>query len=296
METKERERIAMKVAWITIAVNMGLAVIKFTAGIVANSSAIIADAVNSTTDVCGTVIVMIGVKMSGKASDTDHQYGHERMECVAAILLSAILFFVGVGVGYSGVLKIAGADQGNLPVPGMLAFAAALFTLCVKELMFWYTRANARKINSIALMAAAWDHRADTLSSTGCIIAILGARMGYAVLDPIAAVIICLIIIRAAYKIFREAVGKMTDKACDEKSIGEIRSVILEFDEVLGIDLMKTRIFGNMIYVDIEIKADGNLTLKESHEIAEKIHEAIEERIKNVKHCMVHVNPAAGTD
>jgi len=184
MDTKVRERIAMRVAWITIVINMGLAIMKFTAGILAHSSAIIADAVNSTTDVCGTVIVMIGVKMSGKESDKEHQYGHERMECVAAIILAVILIVVGGGIGYSGVLKIFGGAHEALPVPGMLALIAAIATLIIKEAMYWYTRANAKLIDSVALMAAAWDHRADSLASIGCFAGILGARLGYPVLDP----------------------------------------------------------------------------------------------------------------
>ena len=285
----------MRVSWITIAVNIALAVFKFTAGIIASSSAIIADAVNSSTDVCGTVIVMIGVKMSGKESDDDHLYGHERMECVSAIILSAFLFFAGGGIGYSGAIKILSAAYGALPVPGILALIAAITTLVVKETMYWYTRSRAKKIDSVALMAAAWDHRADVLASIGCFIGILGARMGYPVLDPIAAVIICIFIIKAAYNVFREAIGKMTDRASEE-SAEEIRAIVSENEGVLGIDLIKTRIFGDKIYVDVEIRADGSLTLNESHEIAESIHDTIESRVKNVKHCMVHVNPENGKE
>ena len=280
----------MKVAWITIGVNLGLAIFKFTAGILAKSSAIIADAVNSTTDIGGTVIVMIGVKMASKEADNEHQYGHERMESVAALILAVILFSVGLGLGHNGVLKVFGGAHEELPVPGILALVAAVTTLVIKESMYWYTRATAKRIDSVALIAAAWDHRADALASIGCFAGILGARMGYPVLDPVAAVLISLFIIKASYNIFREAIGKMTDKAC-ETGNEEIAAIVMESERVLGIDMIKTRIFGNKIYVDVEIRADGSISLREAHDIAEGVHDAIEERLKNVKHCMVHVNP-----
>ena len=294
METEKRKRIAMRVSWVSIAVNIALSAFKLVAGLVAKSSAMVADAVHSASDVCGTVIVMAGVKMSSKESDKEHQYGHERMECVAAILLSVILFLIGMGIGYGGVNKIisiAGSSYGAMAIPGKLALIAAVTSVAMKEAMYWYTRAAAKKIDSVALMAEAWHHRSDALSSVGSFAGILGARLGYPILDPVACVAICIFILKAAYDIFMDAIGKMTDKACDEQFIEEIKVIITEHEGVLGIDQLKTRLFGDKIYVDVEISADGNSTLNESHDIAEKIHDSIESRVKNVKHCMVHVNP-----
>ena len=169
---------------------------------------------------------------------------------------------------------------------------AAFLSIVVKEAMFWYTRINAKKIDSGALMADAWHHRSDALSSVGALIGIAAARMGYPVMDAAASLVICIFIVKAAYDIFKDAVDKMVDKACDEATENELRDCTLSQRGVMGIDLLRTRVFGNKIYVDLEIRADGSRTLNETHEIAEQIHDRIEERFPKVKHIMVHVNPA----
>ena len=251
----------------------------------------ISDAVHSASDVLSTFIVIIGVKIANKESDKTHPYGHERMECVAAILLSAILFATGLGIGYKGIIIISSKDYSHLTVPGILALAAALISIGVKEGMYWYTRAAAKKINSGALMADAWHHRSDALSSVGSFAGILGARLGYPIFDPIASVIICIFILKAAFEIFMDSINKMTDKACDDETIEIIRTLILKQEGVLGIDQIKTRLFGDRVYVDVEIQADGNIPLKQAHDIAHNVHDAIENNILKIKHCMVHVNP-----
>lgn len=298
MERQKRTGTAlgMYVSVVTIIGNVILSAFKLFAGIVANSGAMISDAVESTADVVSTMIVMAGMKLSGKASDKNHPYGHERMECVAAILLSVMLAIVGVGIGYGGVMKIIEGINGDLQMPGMLALIAAIVTIVSKEAMYWYTRAAAKKINSGALMANAWHHRSDALSSVGSFAGILGARLGLPILDPIASVVICLFIMRTAFNIFKDAVRKMTDEACDDTVVDEIRRVSLLQDGVLGIDQIQTRLFGNRIYVDIEICADGSAPLKQSHGIAQRVHDAIEAAFPAVKHCMVHVNPACDLD
>ncbi len=290
-QKKTGVKLAMHVSVVTIIGNVVLSAFKLLAGVVANSGAMISDAVHSLSDVLSTFIVIAGVKMSGKESDDKHQYGHERIECVAAILLSVMLAAVGAGIGYGGLSKIFGASGGELAVPGALALAAAVVSIVVKEAMFWYTRAAAKSINSGALMADAWHHRSDALSSVGSFAGILGARLGLPVLDPIASVVICVFIIKASYDIFKDAIRKMTDEACAKEVEDEIRRVSLAQEGVLGIDRLQTRLFGNRIYVDIEICADGAVSLTQSHGIAERVHDAIEAAFPDVKHCMVHVNP-----
>lgn len=285
------KRIAMRISLVSIAVNLALSAFKLIAGIVANSGAMVSDAVHSASDVFSTFIVMIGVSIAGKASDKEHQYGHERMESVASILLAVVLLATGAGIGYEGLVKIFGGDYGSLEIPGRLALAAAVGSILVKEWMYWYTRAGAKRINSGALMADAWHHRSDSLSSIGAFIGILGARLGLPVLDPIASVVICLFIAKAAFSIFKDAVDKMVDKSCDKETVEAIRKVVLEQEGVIGIDLLQTRMFGSKIYVDVEISADGSKSLTETHHIAEGAHDAIENSFPAVKHCMVHVNP-----
>lgn len=301
MENEQRERSlggkngeseAIKVSVVTIIWNVVLTLFKLIAGIIGNSGAMVSDAVHSASDVFATFIVIIGVKLAGRGADSEHPYGHERFECVAALILSAILFAVGIGIGYSGLMKIFG-DGGELAAPGLLPLIAAIVSIVVKESMYWYTRYTAKKINSVALMAEAWHHRSDAFSSVGSFIGIFGARIGFPVLDPIASVIICFFIIKVAYDIFMEAINKMMDKACDKETTEAIRDIISRQEGVIGIDELRTRLFGDKIYVDIEIQAERQLTLEAAHGIAQRVHDAVEDSFESVKHCMVHVNPEA---
>lgn len=285
------EKTAMKVSIVSVIWNLLLSVGKLFAGIFANSGAMISDAVHSASDVFSTIIVMIGVKISGKDSDNDHPYGHERLECVAAIILATVLAATGIGIGYGAVVKIMAGDY-NVEMPGILALVAAVVSILVKELMFWYTRYYAKQIDSSALMADAWHHRSDSLSSIGALIGIIGARLGFGIMEPLASVVICIFIEKAAYDIFMDAVNKMVDKSCDDETMEKIKACAMNIPGVENIDLLRTRVFGNKIYVDMEIAADGNKTLDETHAVAERVHDAIEKEFPKVKHIMVHVNPA----
>ncbi len=288
---EEFERVAMRVSAVSIIANFALTVFKLSAGILAHSGAIISDAIHSASDVFSTIVVIIGIRISRKESDKNHPYGHERLECVAAIVLATILAFTGLGIGYSALRQIAGGDYANLTVPGRLALVAAAVSILVKEAMYQYTKINARRIDSGALMADAWHHRSDALSSVGALIGIGGARLGFPILDPVASVVICVFIEKAAYEIFMDAVDKMVDKACDEETEAALRECAATQEGVLGVDLLHTRVFGNKIYVDIEICADGGETLRRAHETAERVHDSIEKNFPKVKHIMVHVNP-----
>ncbi len=285
------EQVVIKVSRISIITNLILSVFKLFSGIVASSGAMISDAVHSASDVFSTVIVMIGVKISRKEADKEHPYGHERMECVAAILLAVVLFLTGIGIGYNGILKIAGRSYGELTIPGAVALVAAVVSIIVKEGMYWYTKYYAKKVNCGALMADAWHHRSDALSSVGSFIGILGARLGFPVMDPVASVVICIFIVKASYEIFKDAVDKMVDKSCDDRMIAQLRSAVSGEVGVIRVDDLITREFGNRVYVDVEIAADGKKTLRETHAIAEAVHNRIEKEFPNVKHIMVHVNP-----
>ena len=285
------KKIAMRVSVISIVVNVVLSVFKLIAGIIANSGAMISDAVHSISDVFSTIIVMIGVSVASKKADKEHQYGHERLESVAALILAVILFATGIGIGISGIEKIAGGNYGELKVPGFLALVAAIASIIVKEWMYWFTRAAAKKINSGALMADAWHHRSDSLSSVGAFVGIFGARMGFPILDPVASVVISLFIAKAAFEIFKDAIDKMIDKSCNEDTVKRMEDLIYNQEGVLEVDKIKTRLFGAKIYVDVEIAADSKLTLDKSNQIAKQVHDAIETEFEDVKHCMVYVKP-----
>lgn len=290
-KTITNEQLAVRISVISGVGNIVLAAFKLAAGILGKSSAMISDAVHSLSDVFSSIIVIAGVKISGRESDNNHQYGHERMECIAAVILSVILCAVGLGIGYSGIRIVFGGDYDSIEIPEMIALVAAVVSIISKEAMFRYTRNGAKKINSTALMAEAWHHRSDVLSSFGSFAGILGAMLGIPVLDPIASLVICVMILKAAVDIFLEAVGKLTDKSCDDKTVSEMKELVLKQEGVLDVDDIKTRIFGAKIYTDIEIAADGRLSLYDAHSIAEHVHDEIENKFPQVKHCMVHVNP-----
>lgn len=285
------KQIAMMVSKISILMNFLLSAFKLLAGILGKSGAMISDAIHSASDVFSTLIVIIGVNISNKDSDDEHQYGHERLECVASIILAIILFLTGLGIGYKGVIKIINRETETFLMPETIALVAAVISILLKECMYWYTRVVAKKVNSGALMADAWHHRSDALSSVGALIGIVGAKLGFAMADSIASIVISLFIVKVAYDIFMDSIEKLVDKSCDINLVEEMKRVILKQQGVIEIDDIRTRLFGSKIYVDIEIAADGNKTLVETHDVAQNVHDAIEREFPNVKHCMVHVNP-----
>ncbi|MCL2568829.1 MAG: cation diffusion facilitator family transporter [Oscillospiraceae bacterium] len=289
---KSREQVSIWVSWTNIGFNALLAAFKLFAGIFANSQAMISDAIHTLSDMLTTFLVIAGIRLGARKADASHQYGHERFENVAAILLSVILAVTGVLIGWAGITRIMEAATDPIPVPGLLALIAALVGIAMKEGMYWRTRHYAKKLNSSVLMADAWHNRSDSLSSIGSFVAILGARLGFPVLDPLASVVICFFILKAAVDVFRDAVNKMTDHAVDEKTAVAIRTVVLDCPGVRHLDVLYTRAFGDRIFVDIEISVDGDLPLHEAHEIAQQVHNRVEAEFPNVKHCMVHMNPA----
>lgn len=286
---KNNEKIAIKVSVISIILNCLLTLIKFISGVISKSSAMISDSVHSLSDVLSTFVVIIGVKISNKKADSDHPYGHERIECVSAIILSGMLFIIGALIGINGIKNVT--NSSNLVMPGVLALIASIISIISKEAMYQYTIRVSKKINSAALKADAWHHRSDALSSIGSFIGILGSRLGFKIFDPLASVIISLCIIKVSIDIFKDAIDKMVDKSCDKEVIDKVISVIEKNESVKNIDDIKTRQFGNKAYVDVEISVDENLLLKDAHKIAEEIHNSVENEIDIVKHCMVHVNP-----
>ena len=285
MHKKEANRVSV----ITIIINILLSVFKFIVGFMGNSQALISDAVHSASDVVSTIAVMFGVNMAAKKSDTSHPYGHERIESIFSIILSVMLFATGVGIGISALkIIISGAE---IEIPAKMALVAAATSIVVKEWMYHYTKRTADRIDSSAMLADAWHHRSDALSSVGSLVGVGGAILGYPVFEPIASVIICIFIVKASYDIFIDATNRLVDHACSDEEIENIINCVMEIDGVVQIDKLMTRRFGSKIYVDLEISEDGNITLTEAHSIAERVHDNIEDKIKNVKHCMIHVNP-----
>ena len=286
----DEKQIVNRLSRVGIFGNILLAAFKLFAGIFGKSGAMVSDAVHSLSDVFATVIAWIGVRLSRQKEDAEHPYGHERLECVASLLLGLILAGTGIGIGWSGIRKLLW-ERGNIEVPTMLPLIAAVVSIVVKEGMFQYTMHYAKKLDSAAFKADAWHHRSDAISSVGSFIGIGMAKLGFPIMDPIASLLICVLILKVAFDISRDAVYKMLDTSGDKAFEQRLRTFIEAQDGVRRIDLLRTRQFGNRIYVDLEIAVKADISLRDAHRIAERVHGAVEKEFPKVKHVMIHVNP-----
>ena len=284
------KKIVKKLSLVGILGNVLLAAFKLFAGILGNSGAMVSDAVHSLSDVFATLIAYFGVRMSQQEEDEEHPYGHERLECVASLILGLILAGTGIGIGYTGLQKLV-FDTDAIEVPTMLPLIAAVVSIIVKEGMFWYTMYYAKRLDSPAFKADAWHHRSDAISSVGSFIGIGMARMGLTIMDPIASLLICVLIIKVAFDIFQDALNKMLDTSCGKAVEQQMRAFVETQEGVQKIDLLRTRQFGNKIYIDLEIAVKRDISLIDAHAIAESVHDAVEKEFPNVKHVMIHVNP-----
>lgn len=285
--------LGVKVSFITIAINVILSAFKIIAGIMGKSNAMLADGVHTLSDVLTTIVVIFGLKVSSKEADKEHPYGHEKYEPIFAKLLSIMLFLTGLYIGYGSIKVLI---SGNIKTPGVIALVAAIVSIAVKEGMYWYTVKAAKKIKSLSLEADAWHHRSDAFSSVGTFAGILGARMGLKILDPIAGVVVSIFVIKVGIELYIRATKELVDESADDETEGKIIDIAYSVAGVDSVKSLKTRIFGNKLYVDMEITVDGSINVEQGHNIAEEVHDKIEEKIKEVKHCMVHVEPTKTQD
>ena len=287
------QSIVNRLSRIGIIGNILLSAFKLFAGLAGKSGAMVSDAVHSLSDVFATLIAFIGVKLSQRSADARHPYGHERFECVASLVLGIILAVTGLGIGWAGVQKLIGGNYSQLAVPTALPLIAAAVSIVVKEGMYWYTMYYAKKLDSAAFVADAWHHRSDAFSSVGSFLGIGAAKLGFPIMDPIASVVICLFILKVAYDITKDSLRKMLDTSCSRDTEKEMRDFIAAQEGVEQLDLLQTRLFGNKVYMDVEISVERDSSLLEAHDIAERVHAAVEHQFPNVKHVMIHVNPGA---
>ena len=292
MEKRKNEtKSAIKVSIIGIFTNIFLSCFKFFAGIFGKSYAMVADAIHSLSDVFTSIIVIFGVKIASKEADKNHQYGHDRFECISALVLSFILFSVGFSIGKNAVESLVSGSYLEKETPKLIALVAAVVSIISQAIMFFVAMDCAKKTKFGAVKADAWHHLSDSLSSVGSLIGIGGAMLGVKVLDVVAGFVISLLIIKVSVEIFIDSVSKMTDKAVSKDLEKQIRSTIRSISGVENVDNLRTRIFGNKFYIDVEIACDGSLTLEEAHKIAQRVHDKIEREFPSTKHCLVHMNP-----
>ncbi len=286
----EEQRIVNKISRVGIFGNVILAAFKLLAGIFGKSGAMVSDAVHSLSDVFATLIAYIGVRLSRQKEDAEHPYGHERLECLASLVLGLILAGTGFGIGYAGIQNLFFSRE-TLEVPTFLPLIAAVVSIIVKEGMFWYTMHYAKKLDSAAFKADAWHHRSDAISSVGSFAGIALAKLGLPFMDSVASLLICLLILKVAYDIIRDAVVKMLDTSSGKDTEQKIWRFVEEQPGVRHVDLLRTRQFGNKIYVDLEIAVKRDISLIDAHTIAEQVHGGLEQSFSNIKHVMIHVNP-----
>lgn len=289
-------KIINKVAIVTIVVNLILSIGKFVAGIAGNSTAMVSDAVHSASDVLSTFIVLIGARIAVKSEDRDHNYGHDKFENIASVILAMMLFATALALGYAGIQSIISATKGEFVKPSYIALVAAIVSIVVKEGMYWYTIYYAKKLDSQALKADAWHHRSDAFSSVASFVGILGAILGALVLEGIATLLIAVLIIKVSYDIVKVVIKQLTDHAAPEELVSKIYKTIDDDEDVKNIDVLKTRISGSIIYVDAEIAVDSSLNIVDAHAIAERVHDKIEQDFKEVRHIAIHVNPYFGEE
>ena len=285
----DAKRVTMQVSTVGIVCNAALTVFKLVAGIVAHSSAIVADAVHSASDILGSLIVMIGAVFSHKAADASHPYGHEKLECIASILLGNILVLVGAAIGYAGVMKIVRGE--TLAAPGVLALIAAVVSIGVKEGLYWYTIAAAKRIRSVSLKAEAWHHRSDALSSIGSFAGVLGARLGVPILDPIASIVICLFIFKVAFDLVRTGLNELLERSLPADVEEEILRIVTAFPEVREPHNLRTRRIGAAIAVEVHVRMDGAMTVARSHALTVDIERRLRARFGEGTMIAIHVEP-----
>ncbi|MFO7814525.1 MAG: cation diffusion facilitator family transporter [Halanaerobiales bacterium] len=285
----DRYKKGKKISYITIAGNIFLAIIKITVGILVGSAGLIADGFHSVSDTASTIAVLIAIYVSNKPPDEEHQYGHGQAESIAAKILGIILLLTGFALGYNIINGILNQDYG---IPGIYGFWAAVLSIIIKEIMFRYTYKVGEETNNQALIADAWHHRSDAISSIAAAAGILGANLGYPILDPIAGIVVALLIIRVGWNIIVDAINTLMIKAPPEEDNEEIRNIVNNIEGVQEIKELRSHYSGVDLYVDLRIVVDAQLTVKKGHDISVKVRNKLLNQCEQVREVIVHIHPS----
>ncbi len=292
---EEREKKIYKVTLIGTVVNAVLIALKFVAGVLGRSSAMIADAVHSLTDFVTDVIVLVFVHLSGKPRDKGHEYGHGKFETFATLLIGVLLVGAGIGLMINGIrLVIASLNGETLPEPNWIALSVAIISIVSKEILYRYTVKVGKQVRSEAVVANAWHHRSDAISSLGTLVGIAGAMffgVKWRILDPLAAVVVSLFIIKSGWDIIKPSTAELLEASLPDKEVNEISEIIRSVPGVKDFHNLRTRKVGNEIAVDVHIKLDGNLTLVEAHNIATEVEKGIRSHFGEGSMINVHMEP-----
>lgn len=285
--TPDLKTAASRVSAVGIAGNIFLSVFKAAAGILSHSGALISDAVHSAADVFSNIVVLIGIRLSAKEPDREHPFGHERFECVAAAALGILLLITGIFIGVSAIEQIIAMDFDLESSSKTFAVIAAAVSILIKEFLFRFTRFYGLRYNSQALLADAFHHRSDVLATIGALIGTVGAKAGFPILDSIASICICLLIIRAAFKILSESARKMIDRSCDEETQNKIISAIKSCDGVLGLHSLRTRLFGNKIYAEAYVFINPDTSVSNATRLSTDLSEKVKKELSQIKDILI---------
>ena len=288
MPEETRLEVGTRITKNTIWINLGLALIKLLAGIMAKSSAMVADAVHSGSDILTSIAVMIGLAMGSKPADETHPYGHGRLEAVTAKIVATLLIITAVGLIYSSGRILL---RNEASAPGRLAVYAAILSIVVKEWMYRYTLRTAKQINSTAMEADAWHHRSDAFSSIGTLVGIVGARFAFPWLDPLSGIVVAILVFKVGIDVYLRSIQELIDSAPAPEIIEAIRETALTQTGVIAINDLKARLQGPSIRVDLEISVDPDSSLQDSHALAHLVEQQIIANVEAVEAVMVHVNP-----
>ena len=290
-----REREIQKVTLVGSAGNIALMIFKFIAGFVGHSSAMIADAVHSLSDFVTDIIVLVFVSVSAKPQDRSHDYGHGKFETIATLFIGLALIAAAIGIIVSGVMALIDwAGGADLKAPGLLALWAALLSIVVKEVLYQYTAYKGKRLNSQAVVANAWHHRSDAFSSIAAAIGIGGSILlgdRWTVLDPIASIVVGLFLVNVAMGLLRTSISELTEGSLPQETEQEIEDIITSFPEISEPHNMRTRRIGNHIAIEAHIRMDGNMPLRDVHNITSQVEHRLKERFGNETHITLHMEP-----
>lgn len=286
---EDRYNESNKVTMLSIVLNIILAILKMLAGILGNSTAIIADGLHTASDIVTSIGILVGNKISRKPRDKEHQYGHEKAESLVSFTLAAVLILIAIKIGFDGITVLFSLDE--LQVPTVLPLIMSIVSIVVKEYQYQITIKVAKRINSSSLKADAWHHRSDALSSIAAFIGIGGAILGIKILDPIASVIVAIVVVKVGIDILKSSCNELMDSSINENDIKKINDIVNDYNKVYGIKDIKTRKYGSVAFIDMSIFVDNNESLEEAHEIADDIEKEIINKLNYIKDINIHIEP-----
>jgi len=294
-DTVHRSKTALRVTWIGLAVNCLLTAVKFAAGVLGRSQAMIADSLHSLSDLASDIVVLFGFKLADRPIDETHDYGHGKFETLATVIIGLLLLFAGTGILYAGIKNITGIINGTVnTMPGWVAFFGALLSIIVKEWLYQITIKKGKEIKSNALIANAWHHRTDALSSVGALLGIGGAILlggKWRLLDPAAAAIVALLIIKVGFSIVKKSVNELLDASLCPDTEKLILSIIHNTAGVKDSHQLRTRALGNSIAIDIHVQVNQTLNIKKAHDISTNVEKALRKHFGQGTFISIHIEP-----